>query len=398
MYRNQSITSLKRSYANSQITIGSFFPVLRKEFLVVKLLCISLFFSCSESSTNISSKDSIKIDTLIFESKNEVIELGDEGEFLTSSAMSDDASTYYIFNLEKRYLYTLDIKSKELLSALKMPSEGPDGIGDWLIDFQMINDSSFIAQGDNVFYFFNLEGKIRDKIRVDHLFYLNPGLARKFSNIGFLYKDELFHFTTGEIGTIESQVLSYDPKSDSFFLREIPSIDLIKNWAVVSMVKSFTFYSSPAYVINDFPNGILVVNRGLPNMTAYLRNGDTINTKFNNSKFFEEVIPIEEIFRAKNETEEKEFKRELEKRINFLRPVVDDKKQKVYRLGYQLASDGVTYDNYLFEYDLKLNLTREEFLDGIKIRPKKMFLSESTFYLAASFEDEPAFLIFENPF
>ncbi|WP_177188490.1 DUF4221 family protein [Algoriphagus hitonicola] len=357
-----------------------------------------MFFSCSESSTNISSKDSIKIDTLIFESKNEVIELGDEGEFLTSSAMSDDASTYYIFNLEKRYLYTLDIKSKELLSALKMPSEGPDGIGDWLIDFQMINDSSFIAQGDNVFYFFNLEGKIRDKIRVDHLFYLNPGLARKFSNIGFLYKDELFHFTTGEIGTIESQVLSYDPKSDSFFLREIPSIDLIKNWAVVSMVKSFTFYSSPAYVINDFPNGILVVNRGLPNMTAYLRNGDTINTKFNNSKFFEEVIPIEEIFRAKNETEEKEFKRELEKRINFLRPVVDDKKQKVYRLGYQLASDGVTYDNYLFEYDLKLNLTREEFLDGIKIRPKKMFLSESTFYLAASFEDEPAFLIFENPF
>ena len=56
------------------------------------------------------------------------------------SAMSDDASAYFIFNLEKRYLYTLDLKTRKLLSTLKMPSEGPDGIGDWLIDFKRLDD------------------------------------------------------------------------------------------------------------------------------------------------------------------------------------------------------------------------------------------------------------------
>ena len=194
-----------------------------------------------------------------------------------------------------------------------------------------------------------------DKTRVDHLFYLNPELAKKFSNVGFLYKEGQFHFSTAEIGKFESQLLSYNPKSDSFLLREIPFVELMKNSSVATQVKSFTFYSSPSFVINDFPSGILVVNRGLPNMTAYLNNGDTVSTKPKSSKFFEDLVPVEEIFRAKNEEEEKEFKKELEKQMNFLRPVVDERNQKLYRFGYRLASDGIYYDTYLFEYDLNLS-------------------------------------------
>ena len=369
-----------------------------KKSIIIPFLFIGVLFSCKEKSATPFSKDSFKLDTLIFHTENEIIDLGEEGEFLAYSAMSDDASTFNIFNLEKRFLYTLDLKTRKLLSTLKMPSEGPDGIGDWLIDFQRLDDQNFIAQGDNVFYFFTQEGKLMDKIRVDHLFYFNPELAKKFSNIGFLYKDELLHFTTGEIGTIKSEILSYHPKSDSFLLREIPSIDLIKNWSMVSMVKSFTFYSSPSFVINDFPGGILVVNRGLPNITAYLNNGDTVSTKPKSSKFFEDLEPVAKIFRAKNETEEMEFKKGLEKQMNFLRPVLDEKNQKLYRLGYRLASDGIFYDTYLFEYDLNLTLTGETKLEGIKIKPKKMFLRESTFYLAVPMEDEPSLLIFKNPF
>lgn len=357
------------------------------------------FFSCKYEKSSLDTKEKkFKTDTLIFYSENEIIDLGEDGEFLAFSAMSDDASSYYIFNLEKRFLYTLDLKTKKLLSKLKMPSEGPDGIGDWLIDFQRLDDQNFIAQGDNVFYFFNHEGKLMDKLRVDHLFYFYPELAKKFSNVGFLYKNGQFHFSSVEMGKIESQLLSYNPKSDTFLLREIPFVELMKNSSVVTQVKSYSFYSASSFVINDFPSGILVVNRALPNMTAYLDNGDTVSTKPNSSKFFEDLVPVEEIFRAKNEEEEKEFKKELEKQMNFLRPVVDERNQKLYRFGYRLASDGFSYDTYLFEYDLNLTLTRETQLEGIKIKPKKMFLRESTFYLAVSLDDEPGLLFFRNPF
>ncbi|WP_332912050.1 hypothetical protein [Algoriphagus boritolerans] len=84
--------------------------------------------------------------------------------------------------------------------------------------------------------------------------------------------------------------------------------------------------------------------------------------------------------------------------MNFLQPVVDETNQKLYKLGYRLALDGISYDTYLFEFDLNLTLTRETQLEEVKIKPKKMFLKESTFYLAASFDDEPDFLIFKNPF
>lgn len=364
-------------------------------FLLISMIFTSCYYK--KTSSNLELND-FKLDTLIFSSENEVIDLGEGGEFLLSSDMSDDASSYFIFNLEKRLLYTLDLKSKKLQSKLEMPSEGPDGIGDWLIDFQRLDNQNFIAEGDNVFYFFNEKGKLLDKIRVDHLFYLNPELVKKFPNVGFLYKDGQFHFSTVEMGKIGSQVLSYNPKSDSFLLREIPFIDLIKNSSITSMVKSFTFYSSPSFVINDFPGGILVLNKSLPNMTAYLNNGDTVSTKPNSSKFFEDLEPVEEIFIAKNDAEEKEFKKELEKQMNFLRPVVDEQNQKLYRLGYRLASDDVSYDTYLFEYDLNLTLTRETQLEGVKIKPKKMFLRDSTFYLAVSFDDEPGLLIFRSPF
>ena len=47
---------------------------------------------------------------------------------------------------------------------------------------------------------------------------------------------------------------------------------------------------------------------------------------------------------------------------------------------------------------LDLSTKRKLLLDGLKIKPKKMFLRESTFYLAVSFDDEPGLLIFRNPF
>lgn len=390
--------SLKRSTRKLIFTIRSFSNFFRKESLFLFLFFMVIFLSCKEKLTNISSKDPIKIDTLIFGSKDEIIELGENGEFLISSALSENGSHYFIFNLEKRYLYTLDLKTKTLLSKLKLPSEGPDGIGDWLIDFQMINDSSFIAQGDNAFYFFNKTGKSKNKTRVDHIFFLNDTLAQKYSNAGFLYKNEQFYFTTGEIGSIQSEVLNYDPKDDSYKLNKIPFLDIIKNWALVSKVKSYTFFSSPAFVISNFPNGIILVNRGLPDMIAYLDNGETVTSKPNSSRFFADVKPIKEIYHAKSAEDEKEFKRELENQINFLRPVLNEGKKKLFRLGYRLSSDGESYENYLFEYDLNLNLTQEQFLDGIYIKPKKLFLRDSKFYLAASFNDEPGFLIFENPF
>ncbi|MBN3584803.1 DUF4221 family protein [Algoriphagus aestuarii] len=373
--------------------------ISRSSFKIILILFGIGFSSCNNNKPFVNlNLDDFKIDTLIFKSENEIIELGDDGEFLAFSAISKNTPTYSIFNLEKRFLYTLDLKTRKLLSKLEMPNEGPDGIGDWIIDFQMINDSSFMAQGDKVFYFFNKEGKRTNRVRVDHHFYLNPDLNRKFPNTGFLYKDKHFHFTTVKMGTNESEVLSYDSEIDTIYFREIPFVDLIKNSSVITLVESFTFYSSPAFVISDFPGGFLIVNRGMPNMTAYLANGDTVSTKPNSSKFFEDLEPVEEVFRAKNEIEEKEFKRELEKRMNFLLPIVDEKNQKLFRLGYHLTSDGVSYNNYLFEYDADLNLTREIFLDGIKLKPRKMFLKESTFYLAASFDDEPGLLIFENPF
>ena len=371
----------------------------RSSFKIILILFAIGFSSCSNNKpfTDLNLVD-FKIDTLIFKSEHDIIELGDDGEYLAFSAISKNSPTYSIFNLEKRYLYTLDLKTKKLLSKLEMSDEGPDGIGDWIIDFQMINDSSFIVQGDKVFYSLNKEGKRTNRVRLDHHFYLNPDLDRKFPNTGFLYKDKQFHFSTVKMGTNESEVLSYDPEIDTIYFREIPFVELINNSSVITQVESFTFYSSPAFVISDFPGGFLIVNRGMPNMTAYLTNGDTVSTKPNSSKFFEDQESVEEIFRAKNEIEEKEFKRELEKRMNFLLPIVDEKNQKLFRLGYHLTSDGVSYNNYLFEYDADLNLTREILLDEIKLKPRKMFLKESTFYLAASFEDEPGLLIFENPF
>ncbi|SEG23137.1 hypothetical protein [Algoriphagus boritolerans] len=64
-----------------------------------------------------------------------------------------------------------------------------------------------------------------------------------------------------------------------------------------------------------------------------------------------------------------------------------------------VTSPNYTCDSYLFDYDPDLTLTRETHqLEGIKIKPKKMFLRESTFYLAVSFDDEPGFLMFKNPF
>ena len=371
--------------------------IMKKSFFVYIFL-IGHLSSCGERSIAPISQDLSKIDTLILRSDNEIIELGEGGEFLFFSSLSEDATTYSVFNLEKRYLYTLDLKSRKLQSILKMPFEGPDGIGDWLIDFQQVDDRNFIAQGNNVFYFFNLDGRLIDKISVDHLFYFNPNLAKKFSQLGFFYKYGKFHFTTGEIGKIDSELLSYNPKDDSVLIRTIPSLELVKNSSVITQVKSFTFYTSPIFMVNDFPGGILVVNQCLPNMTAYLNNGDTLSTKPKSSKFFEDLEPVEEILRAKNELEEKEIIKEIERRMNFLRPVVDEQHQKLYRLGYRLASDGVSYDTYLFEYDLNLTLTRETQLEGVKIKPKKMFFRNSTFYLAVSLEDEPAFLILKNPF
>lgn len=353
-----------------------------------------LLWACSGPLGGVDISAKYSFDTLMIDSGTSIINLK---ENLAYSGLSMDGKKLFHFDPNDLTLQVINLENAKLEKEIVFEKEGPDGIGDWFIGFKVGDDSTFVLQGDNRFYKIDLGGNLKEKIGVDHLFYVHEELTKSFCHTGFSVLQNKIYNVISTFDTPEFYLLIYDFKEDAYELKVIPGSENLISSTVITYLGKSSFTYVTGFSIVDFSDGFILHNRSYPQMAFYRIDSDSIQLINPISSFYQDVPKVDKIKEVHSEKESDEFKKELEKRMSFLIPLWDEKNQKIYRWGYKLSSTNTNlenpeYDNYLFVMDIELNIVEEFQIPEVRMKPYRIFLVDNQIFLYHNFEDELGFI------
>ena len=119
-----------------------------------------ILFSCNSGNSDLEAVKGVKIDTVMLDTGQELLYLGEDLNALGYSDLSPDKSKLYILDYENVRLITIDLVNHKLENKIALDREGPDGVGDWISELQVVNDSTLMVLGNNYFVFLNQMGNV----------------------------------------------------------------------------------------------------------------------------------------------------------------------------------------------------------------------------------------------
>lgn len=353
-----------------------------------------LVWACSGPSDSVDISSNFSIDTLLIDPGASIINLE---ENLAYSGLSMDGEKLFHFDPNSLTLQVINLENAKLEKEVVFEKEGPDGIGDWLVGFHALNDSTFALMGDNAFFLIDLEGNLKQKIRIDHLFYIQEDLVGKFTRPGFLFLGDKIIFSIDSWGGPSINLMVYDPVNDVYEIKEIPGADNILSSAYVTYINKSSFHHYYGFSLMDFLGDLIVHHRTYPEIAVYDVEEDTMQLFDPISTFYTHVPRVEKVKELNGQKESDSYKKELEKRMSFLVPLWDAERQSLYRWGYKMiptTMDWETpeYENYLFVLDKEFKIIEEFLIPEIRSKPYRIFLVDGQLYLYQNMEDELGFL------
>lgn len=361
-------------------------------FLIVFLFVAG---ACSGPSRNEeNSADRYAMDTLLIDSGSSIIDLE---ENLAFSGVSTHGKILFHFDPKALKLQVIDLEAAKIGKEIVFEKEGPNGIGDWHIGFQVLNDSTFALMGDNSFLLIDGDGNLKQKTRIDHLFYSQEDLIGRWSRSGFLLKDGKIFTFIDSWGGPSINLMVYDPVNDTYEIKEIPGADNMLSSAYVTYIKKSSFHHYYGFSLMDFSGDLLIHHRTYPEVAVYEVEEDSMQLFDPISAFYSHVPKVEKVKELNGEKETEAYKKELEKRMSFLTPLWDPESQKLYRWGYKMNPSTMEreepeYENYLFVMDKEFRVLDEFLIPEVRSKPHRIFLVDGQFYLYQNMEDELGFL------
>jgi hypothetical protein len=122
------------------------------------LISIGFLFSCGNNTEKLAdfSQMTFSLDTVLVDSKDEILYLNAN---LMQSSLNQDLKFLYNFNPQSFSLEKINLDRLELEGKIKLEKEGPNGIGDYVSNFNLLGDDRFLFQGFLDFLSLILRGK-----------------------------------------------------------------------------------------------------------------------------------------------------------------------------------------------------------------------------------------------
>lgn len=352
-------------------------------------------WACSGPSGKIEdAANAYSIDTLWIDPGSSIINLE---ENLAFSGLSEDGSTLFHFDPRALKIQVINLKEARMETEVQFEKEGPNGIGDWHIGFQVLSDTIFALMGDNAFFLIDLHGRLQEKIAIDHLFYIQEDLTGKFSRSGFLFMDGSIYSNLDAWQGPSLKLFAYNPKEDTYKIKEIPGAENVLNSAMVTYIQKSSFYYYFGFSLVDVAGDLLIHHRTYPEIALYRVAKDSMQLFYPISDYYSPVPKAEKIKEVNGEEESDAYQKELMKQMSFLPPLWDPVNQRLYRWGYKMIPSTMEreepeFENYLFILDKEFKIVEEFLIPEIRTKPHRIFLEGKQLFFYQNMDDELGFL------
>lgn len=375
------------------------------------LLLLPLIFSCGGNSSQTSESGNLlenltfSIDTLLVNSKDEIINLGFG---LRNFSLSPNKRSLFYFDSKRNLLQEIDLERLELINNFQFERDGPNSIGFNPPQFQSLpNDQMLVYTHGFGVNIFGINGQKQKSLKFN------------FREIeGLNYEEEgliTYKATLSEDGKYLFTLSRFDPSASEFKL--IVTNPDEKTGKTVSLpAMNQTLKSKISYISQDSFMGISgqiylqLINDRLyvvSSITSDIYQYDYERESLRLQEFQHKLVPSEKTGEFKNlVSDEQEFYEEAGKltyQINFEKLLWDEKRNLFFRFASKPIPDQEKkwYNEteiFLFAYDLNLNLLGETHLLELKNIPDYPFFKEGKLWSCVNLDDELGFVVMDFKF
>ncbi|GAB2474642.1 DUF4221 family protein [Algoriphagus taiwanensis] len=380
---------------------------------LVSFLFLPLIFSCGGNSSdkaetkNILENLTYTVDTVLIDSGEDIFVLNSG---LGAKVISKDGGSLYFFERDPLNLVEVDLNRLKLVRKTPFQKEGPDGVGPYLVGFQLGSAGELFIQGFSTQAIFSKEGKITESLNVTPNG-IDSDLANDFSN---LYQRALYDFSRNRIYTQPSfevlqkhELYLIDPKTKEAVIKPIPEMKSVREFSGTLITtsgetKMFRYYGPGSFMAIE--NGQLLISSGAMSGIYWL-NSETDSLNF---------VPIQhrnfpnrmDVTVANLPTDENQFFEDRKKvfaQLNYLEPRWDESRKMYLRLGKKTflgenRGDPPTFEVFLFAYDQDFNVLGETKIEGFKQVPENYFWKDGKLWSYVNVEDELGFAVMDFKF
>ena len=383
---------------------------MRKQLL---FFLAPLIFSCGGTSSEKAESVNI-LENLTFTVDTVLVDPGEDMFIINNSLgvkdLNSEKSILAFFEREPLSLVQVDLDSLKLISKTPFQKEGPDGVGPYLVGFQLGPTGELFIQGFSTQAIFSKEGKITESLNVIPNG-IDPDLANDF---GSLYQRVLFDFSKNRVFAQPSfdllekhELYIIDPKTKEAVIKPIPEMKSVREFSGTLITtsgesKMFRYYGPGSFMTIE--NGQLLISSAAMSAIYWLDSEtDSLN-----------LIPIQhrnfpnrmDITVANLPTDENQFFEDRKKvyaQLNYLEPRWDDTRKMYLRLGKRTflsenKGDPPTFEVFLFAYDQEFNVLGETKIEGLKHVPENYFWKDGKLWSYVNVEDELGFAVIDFNF
>jgi len=376
-----------------------------KNLLIISFLV--LLASCggktSESTepVNILENLTYSVDTVVVDSKGEIINLSSGGYF---SSVSLDLNNYYYFEPDQALLNEIDLNKLELVGKHAFSKEGPNSIGfnrpsisalkneRFLFVSPLINVATYSKNGEKEKSFkFNFR-------EIAGLDYDEGGLI---TSKAILSEDEKYLFAMSQLNPslTEVKLIVVNPEQKTGKTIPLPAMGQVLK-SIITLQTPNTSSRGPANINLQHIGGKLYIS-GPVTSDVYQYDYELDSLRL--IEFQHKLVPSKKTGEFKNEvSDDKEFFEEMRKliyQITFEKLLWDEQRKLFFRFASIPKPDQERkwYDEaeiFLFAYDLNLNLLGEIYLPELKKVPDYPFFKDGKLWSYVNVEDELGFAVF----
>jgi hypothetical protein len=375
----------------------------------ISISSIILVFAIGCSSPKEGESDlptlEITMDTVMIDPGQEILFLN---YGLGLSALSEDKKYLYNINPQEYSIEQINLNSLEFEKKHTFEKEGPNGVGDYLRGFSLINEEMLFFSTFQMENIFDWQGKKLESFDISEM-----GMDQEQLEEGDRPLKTKSLSSDGK--EFASLISNYEKKTTSFALIDrdnktfkklaIPAIEKAGNFEpFLNDGETAVGLGANRFLIDE--GGKVILGTSVSNELYVL---DKTNDSLQHITFNSQLTPNEKSGTYPAEVADRSqfegYFKKIQEDINFAAPVWDEKKQVYYRISFQMKFDENAAvpengfftppngaDVYLSVLDENLNLIAEGTFPEMDRYPGLHFGKNGKLWLFENIEDEMGFV------
>ncbi len=372
-------------------------------FIFVTLLSCGSEEKTKNPETNILSGLSYAVDTVVVDSGGELINLA---YGFMGTAISKDGKMLYFMDQQSALLHEIDLDKMARVHSVHFEKEGPNGIGSFVPNIQVISSELFVFQGFETPGIFNRQGEKELSLKIEPEG-LDPGFStNSFALIGTMALSQdsnTMYSIPSTFASDKRDLVRIDLAANQATLIELPEFHEADNFRLNFLTGRPPSVHSESFSIKEMDGKIFITCGYRSGVYRYDPDADhleftdiqhSITQNKKSGEFINNPASSEEWWSEYRKVVAQTSYHEL-----YWIPAQDIflRLGKKVKVG-ETKQDPSTSEVFLYAYDRELNVLGETRIEGLKAFPSNYFFKDSKLYSYVNVDDELGFSVFTFDF